>query len=108
VKGRELGGGYLTKNGVAQSENTLFGNQPISQFAQWAFAAGSAGSTSTIGFNAIDSRGAFNPSVVSTVNVAVAATTDTVRGGHQYFCDAERRHHHQRDNRGFRSDRRCF
>ena len=53
VKDRELGGGYLTKNGVKQTENALFDNIPISQIGQWAFVAGPAGSTSTIGFNAI-------------------------------------------------------
>jgi hypothetical protein len=76
VKDREVGGGYLTKNGVQQAENSLFDNQPISQISQWAFVAGPAGSTSTIGFNAIDSRDAFNPSVISTVSVAAAAAHD--------------------------------
>ena len=81
VKDRELGGGYLTKNGVQQTENALFDNIPISQIGQWAFVAGPAGSTSTIGFNAIDSRGAFNPSAVSTVNVAAAAAHDPTASG---------------------------
>ena len=79
VKDRELAGGYLTKNGVQQTENFTFDNQPIGQISQWAFVAGPAGSTSTIGFNAIDSRGVSNPSATSTVNVAtVSGTIDTV------------------------------
>src|SRR4051812_24019984 len=89
VKDRELGGGYLTKNGVRQTENFTFDNQPISEIGQWEFVAGPAGSISTIGFNAIDSRGAFNPSVTATVNVAtvpnnnptVSATDKTAAPG---------------------------
>ncbi|MEQ1669418.1 MAG: peptidoglycan DD-metalloendopeptidase family protein, partial [Hyphomicrobium sp.] len=69
VKDREVGGGYLTFNSTPQTANILIDHIPISQIGQWAFVAGPAGSTSTIGFNAIDSRGAFNPSAVSTVNV---------------------------------------
>jgi VCBS repeat-containing protein len=81
VKDRDLGGGYLTKNGVKQTETALFDNIPIGEIGQWAFVAGPAGSTSTIGFNAIDSRGAFNPSVTSTVSVAAAVPHDPTASG---------------------------
>ncbi|NOT71258.1 MAG: hypothetical protein HOP09_08260 [Hyphomicrobium sp.] len=54
IKDREIGGGYLTFNGNMQPENVLIDFIPIAQIGQWAFVAGPAGSTSTIGFNAID------------------------------------------------------
>jgi|CXWL01.1.fsa_nt_gi Ca2+-binding RTX toxin-like protein len=81
VRDREVGGGYLTRNGVRQTENALFDNIPIGEIGLWAFVAGPAGSTSTIGFNAIDARGAFNPSAVSTVNVQAAASNDPIASG---------------------------
>ena len=81
VKDRDLGGGYLTKNGVKQTETALFDNIPIGEIGQWAFVAGPAGSTSTIGFNAINSRGAFNPSVTSTVSVPAAVPHDPTASG---------------------------
>ena len=77
VKDREIGGGYLMKDGVRQAENTLFDPIPIGEISRWAFVAGPAGTTSTIGFQANDSRGAYNnPAAIATVNVA--ATADTI------------------------------
>lgn len=72
VKEGEIGGGYLTRDGTKQTENALFDKIRIGQIGQGAFVAGPAVSTSPIGFNAIDSHDAFNPSVISTVNVAAA------------------------------------
>lgn len=76
VRDRELGGGYLTRDGVRMAENQLFDNIPISEIGRWAFVAGPSGSTSTVGFNAIDSRGGFNPSALATITVPTV--TDTV------------------------------
>ena len=81
VKDREFGGGYLTRDGVQQAETALFDNIPISEISRWALVAGPAGTTSTIGFNAIDSRGAFNPSAVATVNVPIAAAHNPTASG---------------------------
>ncbi|MFL6857604.1 MAG: hypothetical protein ACJ8EB_06805, partial [Allosphingosinicella sp.] len=67
VKDRTIGGGHLTLNGVAQPENVLFDNIPLSQIGQWAFVAGAGASTDTIGFNAYDSYGAYSPSATTTV-----------------------------------------
>ncbi|MEV8469070.1 hypothetical protein AB0T83_20335, partial [Fluviibacterium sp. DFM31] len=73
VRDRELGGGYLTKNGIKQAENQLFDPVPIGEIDQWAFVAGAAGSTSTVGFHANDSRGGYNSTAaVATVKVAAA------------------------------------
>src|SRR5256885_14530193 len=48
----------------SQADNVVFGNStfgiPISQIGQWTFVAGPGGSVDQIGFNAIDSHGAFN------------------------------------------------
>ena len=81
MKDREFGGGYLTRDGIPQTETALFDNIFISEISRWAFVAGPAGSTSTIGFNAIDLRGAFNPSAVATVNVAASSAHDPTASG---------------------------
>lgn len=81
VKDREFGGGYLTRDGTPQTENLLFDDIPINELFRWAFVAGPGGSTSTVGFNAIDSRGAFNPSAVATVNVAAPAAHNPTASG---------------------------
>jgi hypothetical protein len=71
VQDRTAGGGYLTLNGVKQAENTVF-EEPIGQIGQWAFVVGPSGSD-VVGFNAIDSQGAFNPSVTATVTAQASA-----------------------------------
>ena len=81
VRDRELGGGYLTRNGVRQTENVLIDPIPIGEIGLWAFVAGPAGSTSTIGFNANDSLGGFNPSAVSTVIAAAAVNNVPTASG---------------------------
>jgi hypothetical protein len=76
VKDREVGGGYLTKNGVQQTENALFDKVPIGEIGQWALVAGPAGSTSPVGFNAIDSRGVYSPGAFSTVSTGPVVIRD--------------------------------
>ncbi|WP_375205022.1 CARDB domain-containing protein [Hyphococcus sp.] len=77
VKDREVGGGYLTLGGVPLPEDVLYDEIPISEIGQWAFVAGPSGTTSTIGFNAIDSRGAYNlPSAEAIVNVPAPTPPD--------------------------------
>ena len=75
LRDRSVGGGYLTLNGVAQAENTLFDNIPISQIGQWAFVAGAGGSVDTIGFNAYDTHGAYNSSVTASVTAQAHDTS---------------------------------
>ena len=86
VKDQTSGGGYLTLDGVRQSELTTFGSStygiPIAQVGRWAFVTGPAGSADFIGFSAIDTRGAFNnPVAVSKVTSSqpVVATVDTIQ-----------------------------
>ena len=76
VRDRELGGGYLTKDGIHMTDASLFDAIPISELSRWAYVAGAAGSTGTVGFNAIDSRGAYSSSATATVNVIVVDTFD--------------------------------
>ncbi len=78
VQDRSTGGGHLFLNGVQQADNVVFGNTatgiPINQISQWTFVAGPAGSSDSVGFNAIDSHDAFNsPGAVATVTVPAAA-----------------------------------
>ncbi len=69
VQDRDIGGGYLTRNGETLQAATLYDNVPISEIDEWAFVAGDAGTQDTIGFNAIDASGAFSsPSAVATVD----------------------------------------
>ena len=71
VKDRTIGGGYLTHNGVEQADGQLYDQIPVSQIGQWAFVVGPTGSTDVIGFDAIDSHGAYtSPSAT----VSVTAT----------------------------------
>src|SRR5947209_1770797 len=74
VRDRELGGGFLTKKiGRASCRERVY-KSSIGEIGQWTFVAGPAGSTSTIGFNAIDSRGVYSlPSAFSTVSVAAVS-----------------------------------
>src|SRR5580658_10550069 len=82
-------GGYLTDNGVRQSSGFLYGNStfgiPISQISQWAFVAGPAGVSDTIGFNVDDQYGQYNPTVTATVTEPAKPTAtahnDTVAPG---------------------------
>ena len=66
------GGGYLTLNGVKQSDNVVYGDStygiPIGQIVQWSYVVGTSGSIDTVHFNAIDSHGAYNsPAASATV-----------------------------------------
>jgi hypothetical protein len=71
VRDRSIGGGHLTLDGVAQTENATFDNVPISQIGHWAFVAGPAGSSDVIGFQAIDSHGAYtSPSATASVTTS--------------------------------------
>jgi hypothetical protein len=72
VQDRTAGGGYLTLNGVKQPENTVF-ERPTGEIGQWAFVVGPSGSD-VVGFNAVDSQGAFN-------NPSAAATVTALDGG---------------------------
>ena len=87
VSDHTTGGGYLTLNGVKQADNTVFGNStfgiPIGQIGQWAYVVGPAGSADNVAFNAIDSQGAFNPSVTATVTAQAANHTPTAAGHDQ-------------------------
>src|SRR5205085_1606446 len=71
VKDRTIGGGYLTLNGVAQAENTLFDSIPISQIGQWAYVA-NASPTRRSSDLAYDSHNTFSPSATAVVTTAAA------------------------------------
>ena len=80
VKDRTSGGGYLTKDGVRQTDDQLFDSIPVSQISHWAFVAGSSGVTDQVGFNAIDSHGAYSSAVAA--NVTVPANSPPSATGH--------------------------
>jgi hypothetical protein len=77
VRDRTDGSGYLTLNGVRQTDSVLFDEQPISEIGNWAFVAGAAGNADEIGFNAIDAEGVFNtPSAIATVTATTPTPTN--------------------------------
>lgn len=69
VQDRDVGGGYLTLNGERVDEGVVYDDIPIGEIGNWAFVAGPAGSSDTVGFNVIDAQGAFNlPSATAVVS----------------------------------------
>lgn len=68
MRDRTPGGAYLTRNDVPQLGNDTIDGQPFSEIAQWKVVGGTAPATDEIGFNAYDSKGAYNlPSAVAIV-----------------------------------------
>ena len=84
VKQETANGGYLTDNGAPESPGFLYGNTasgiPIADIGQWAFVAGPAGTSDTIGFNADQQDGSYNlPSAYATVtSQATSPPTNSV------------------------------
>ncbi len=99
VRDRTAGGAYLTKNGVSQPSGELFNYQPIGEISQWQVVGGTGPATDEIGFNAYDSKGAYNlPSAVAIVTTGqqnhppqitgpsvLNAQVNQVLQGHQLF-----------------------
>lgn len=67
VQDRTKGGGYLTKDGRPQAEQKVFDDQPISELSRWKFVAAKYDAVDELGFNAIDTREAFNKAAVATI-----------------------------------------
>jgi murein DD-endopeptidase MepM/ murein hydrolase activator NlpD len=79
VRDRTVGGGYLTIDGVAQPENVVLDAIDISQIGHYEFVVGPSGKTDTIGFQVIDSVGAYSKNVTATVSsIDHAPTVSTV------------------------------
>ncbi len=68
VQDRTSLGGHLTYLGQAMDPNVIY-ERPIDQIDDWAFIVGPPG-TDYVNFNAIDSEGAFNTSVVASISGA--------------------------------------
>jgi hypothetical protein len=66
VQDRTPGGGYLTYLNQRMDPNVVY-ERPIGQIGDWAFVVGPPG-TDYVGFNAVDTAGTFNPTVVASVS----------------------------------------
>ena len=68
LRDRTLGGGYLTLNGVHQTDGNVFMSVPYSQLSQWAFVVGPSGSVDTVAFAPYDSHGVYTLATATVSN----------------------------------------
>jgi len=74
VRDRDLGGGYLTLNGVPVAEGTVLGPIAIGDIDDWAFVPGFFGG-GTVDFAVIDQEGAVSAPVSATVMTSMFGLT---------------------------------
>jgi murein DD-endopeptidase MepM/ murein hydrolase activator NlpD len=87
LRDRDLGGGYLTRNGVRQADTQLY-TISASEIGQWSYVAGEAGTTSTVAFQAIDRAGASHTSATSTLTVEAPANVAPTATGSSWTVGA--------------------